>query len=126
MPNVPAGAALHGFAVVIFGLMTWRAAGDLGSDARALSVPMLITGVAGTAGALVILWSVLRPTGRAATQRTARIGMAMAAVATVAVGVGLAPAGWEREFVITVNVITGGLLALFALLAGDRRRGQPR
>ncbi len=135
-PDVPAGAdrrrlhrsaALHGVAVVIFGLMAWRGADLLGLGGRALGVPMLIAGAAGATGALVIAWSVLRrrdpaagSPGRAGAQRAARIGMAVAAVATVAVGVVLAPAGWERGFVISVNTFTGGLLAVFALLAGER------
>ncbi len=122
-------AALHGVAAVIFGLMAWRSADLLGAGARALGVPMLITGVAGVVGALVIVSSVLRrarrtaeprPPARIDAQRAARIGMGVAAVVTVAVGVVLAPAGWERGFVISVNAVTGGLLAVFALLAGER------
>ncbi len=125
-------AALHGLAVVIFGLMTWRSFDLLRAGTQALGVPMLITGVAGATGALVIVASVLRrragtagshPSGR--TQRAARIGMAVAAAAATVVGVALAPAGWERGFVIGVNTVTGGLLAVFALLAGERdTRGQ--
>ncbi len=123
-------AALHGLAVVIFGLMTWRGIDVVVLGSEAVGVPMLITGGAGTTGALVILWSLLRrrdraanarPPGRMGAQRAARIGMAVAAGATVVVGVALAPAGWERGFVISVNTITGGLLAVFALLAGDER-----
>ncbi|HEX8346133.1 MAG TPA: hypothetical protein VF657_15540 [Actinoplanes sp.] len=123
-------AALHGVAVVIFGLMAWRGAGTLGVGAEALGVPMLIAGTAGASGALVIVWSVLRhrhrtahpgPPARTGAQLVARIGMGLAAVATVAAGVVLAPAGWEREFVISVNTVTGSLLGVFALLAGERR-----
>ncbi|MEU4421713.1 hypothetical protein AB0F81_13900 [Actinoplanes sp. NPDC024001] len=114
------GVVLHGLAAVIFGLLAWRGLGALGVGARALGVPMLIAGAAGTVGALVILWAVLRHRS-AAYQRAARIGMAVAAVATAAVGIALAPAGWERGFVISVNVLTGGLLAAFAALAGERR-----
>lgn len=111
-------AAWHGAAAVIFGLMAWRGAGLL--DARALGVPMLIAGVAGATGALAIVVSVLWQRNRTGTQRAARAGMALAGVAAAAVGVLLAPAGWERGFVISVNVLTGGLLAVFALLAGER------
>ncbi|MEJ3746379.1 hypothetical protein WEI85_24200 [Actinomycetes bacterium KLBMP 9797] len=123
------GAVLHGVAVVIFGLMVWSGVDGLGVGAQALGVPMVITGAAGATGALVIVWSMLRrpglnadprPPARMSAQRAARIGMALAAVAAVAVGVVLAPIGWEREFVIAVNGVTGGLLAVFAPLAGGR------
>jgi hypothetical protein len=128
-------AALHGVAVAIFGLMAWRGVDLLSLGAHALGLPMLIAGAAGATGALVIMWSVLRrrdptadpgPQGRADAQRAARIGMAVAAAATVAVGVALAPAGWERGFVIAVNALTGGLLGLFALLAGERAARRQR
>ena len=140
--DVPAGAdrrrlhrsaALHGLAVVIFGLMTWRGIDVVVLGSEAMGVPMLITGAAGTTGALVIVWSLLRRRNPAADARTpgrlgaqgaARIGMAVAALATVVVGVALAPAGWERGFVISVNTITGALLAVFALLAGERAARQ--
>lgn len=130
--------ALHGAAVVIFGLMAWRGPGAVTVGLHALGVPMLIAGAGGASGALVILWSVLRrrdrlmgpyPSTRTGAQRAARIGMAVAAVATVTAGVALAPAGSEREFVIWVNVVIGGLLAVFALLAGERtarRQGEGR
>lgn len=127
-------AALHGLAVVIFGLMTWRGIDVVALGAEAIGVPMLITGTAGTVGALVIVWSLLRRRHAAADARSprwiraqhgARIGMAVAALATVTVGVALAPTGWERGFVISVNTITGILLAIFALLAGERARGKP-
>ncbi|WP_328473053.1 hypothetical protein OHA21_11495 [Actinoplanes sp. NBC_00393] len=114
-------AALHGLAVVVFGLLAFTGVGTLGSGARALGVPVLIVGAAGSMGALIIMVSVLRRSrGTARTQRAARIGMVVAAVVAVAVGVALAPAGWERGFVITVNALTGVLLALFAALAGER------
>ncbi|MBG0561510.1 hypothetical protein [Actinoplanes aureus] len=127
--DVPAGAArrrlhrsaaLHGLAVVIFGLMLWSGVDLSIAGARALGVPMLIAGAAGSAGALIIMLSVLRRRRGTPDQRAARIGMAFAAVATVAVGVALAPDGWERGFVISVNAFTGGLLAAFAALAGER------
>ena len=130
--------ALHSAAVVIFGLMAWRGADGVTFGVHALGVPMLIAGAGGAAGALVILWSVLRrrgrlmglhPATRAGEQAAARIGMAVAAAATVTAGVALAPAGSEREFVIWVSVVIGGSLALFALLAGERmapRQGEGR
>lgn len=110
--------ALHTLAVVVFGLLAWSGADGIRSGAQALGVPMLIAGVAGSVGALVILSSLLRRRHGTADQRVARIGMAVAAAATVAVGVALAPAGWERGFVIAVNAGTGALLAVFAALAG--------
>jgi hypothetical protein len=125
-------------AVVIFGLMVWSGVDGLSVGAHALAVPMLITGAAGATGALVIVWSVLRrpdPTAdprrpdRMSAQGAARIGMGVAAVVTVVVGVVLAPAGWERGFVIAVNSGIGCLLAVFALLAGEpavRTQGQGR
>jgi hypothetical protein len=119
------GAAPHGLAVVVFGLMAWRGAGSLAAGAEALGVPMLVAGGAGSAGALVIMVSVLRGDTRAKAQRAARIGMALAAVVTVALGVALAPAGWERGFVISVNAVTGVLLAAFAALAGGRTALRP-
>ncbi|MDG4832311.1 hypothetical protein O7627_23810 [Solwaraspora sp. WMMD1047] len=121
---------------MVFGLMAWTGVNGIGVGAQALGVPMLITGAAGATGALIVVWSVLRPDltdgqrppARSNVQRVARIGMAVAAVATVAIGVGLAPGGWERGFVITVNIAIGGLLAVFALLAGEpaRRRDEDR
>ncbi|GAA3241263.1 hypothetical protein ACFO1B_08085 [Dactylosporangium siamense] len=130
--------ALHGGAVVIFGLMAWRGAGAVTGGLPAMGVPMLLAGAGGATGALVILWSVLRrrdrlsglhPATRTGAQRAARIGMAVVAVATVTAGVALAPTGSEREFVVWVNVVIGGLLVLFALLAGERaahRQGEGR
>lgn len=121
--------ALHGAAVVIFGLLAWSGVEGVAVGIHALGVPMLIAGVGGAVGALVILWSVLRRSDRlkvpylstrAGAQRAARIGVAAAAVATVTAGVALAPAGHERGFVIWMNVVIGGLLAVFALLAGER------
>ena len=121
MRNVRTGAAMHGLAVVIFGLLAVYGAGGITSGAKALGVPMFIAGVAGAVGALVILLSIMR-WRRPGVQRAARLGMAVAALVTVVVGVALAPDGWERGFVISVNVGTGVLLALFAAFAGEPSR----
>ncbi|GGN91909.1 hypothetical protein GCM10010112_78550 [Actinoplanes lobatus] len=119
MPEVRVvSTVLHAMAVVIFGLLAWSGADGIRSGVPELGVPMLIAGVAGSVGALVILSSVLRRRHGTADQRAARIGMAVAAVVTVVVGVALAPAGWERGFVIAVNAGVGFLLAVFAALAG--------
>ncbi|MEV6302548.1 hypothetical protein AB0M02_24255 [Actinoplanes sp. NPDC051861] len=114
----PRGALRHGLAVTIFGLLAAYGVAGVFAGAYALAVPMLVAGVAGSAGAIVITLSILRWRGLG-VQRAARLGMAVAALVTVAVGVALAPAGWERGFVIAVDTGTGVLLALFAAFAGE-------
>ncbi|MFG1605252.1 hypothetical protein [Actinoplanes sp. NPDC049265] len=125
------GLVLHELAIVVFGLLAWQGIDAIRADVGAMGVPMLIAGAAGLAGALAIVvpalrWRHLGDPPRwftpARVQRAARIGMGLAAVAAVVAGVALAPRGLERGFVITVNAVVGGLLALFALLAGERPR----
>jgi hypothetical protein len=109
------GLVLHALAVVIFALLAWQGVDAIRTGLSAFGVPMLIAGAAGLGGAsAIILGARWR---RAGVRRAARIGMVLAATATVVTGVVLAPHGLDRGFVITVNTVVGGLLALFALFA---------
>jgi hypothetical protein len=58
----------------------------------------------------------------AATQRSARLAMAAAAVVAFIAGVLLAPRGMDRGFAISVAAGLAVTLALFALFAGDSPR----
>jgi hypothetical protein len=125
-------ALWHAVAVAIFGLLAWSGTDGIRQGVDGLAVPFLILGVAGSLGSLVIVVTVMRwraglarpaaaaPSGRAAVlaQGVARWSMAAAAVVAVGVGVALAPTGMDRGFVISVDVVLAGALALFALLAG--------
>jgi hypothetical protein len=91
----------------LFGLLA--AYGVVG--VRAFGLPWIIAGLAGALGtAAVMRWS----------SRAPRIAMLVAAVAVVAIGVAVAPAGMERSFTITVNTILAVLLALYALVLPGR------
>jgi hypothetical protein len=110
--RVRRSVAIHTLAVVIFALLAVSGGG-------ALTVPFVITGLAGSIGAALIAVAVWRGHSY---QRTVRLAMAAAAVAVLITGVLLAPSGLDRTFVITVAIGLAALLALFALLAGDRPR----
>ncbi|MEH1014848.1 hypothetical protein V6U90_17265 [Micromonospora sp. CPCC 206060] len=124
---------LHALAVLVFGLLAWSGANAWGREVDGLAVPSLITGSAGSLGALVIVAVLLsrRRHGAGPTvgapaagpgvhvQAATRVSMGVAAVVALVMGVALAPSGTDRGFVISVAVFLSGALALFALLAGD-------
>jgi hypothetical protein len=88
-------------AIVLFGLLAVTGA----------TVPMILAGSAGAAAAFALRverW--VRP---------AQAGAVGAAVLLVVAGALLAPAGAERVFVIVVDLVLGGLLVAFVLLAGS-------
>lgn len=129
--------ALHGIAVVVFAMLAWSGAGFAAPGLYGMAVPFIVAGVAGGVGAAVIAVTVWRlqleeagadvrdgaATKRGeATQRTARLAMAAAAVVVLIAGVMLAPQGMDRGFVISVAAGLAAALASFALLAGDRPR----
>lgn len=142
-------AAWHGIAVAVWGMLACSGAGFAAPGLFGMAVPFIVAGIAGAVGAAVIAVSVWRlqfeesgadvqegadvgtdsvPDGSAAikrieaTQRTARLAMAAAAVVVLIAGVVLAPQGIDRGFVISVAAGLAVALALFALLAGDRPR----
>lgn len=133
-------AVLHLAAAVVFALVAWSGAAvtvdQARDDARAVSgfgVPYLLGGVAGmiaslaiaTAAALLrrkltgggLTASACRPAVR--VEVAARVFLVLAATSVVAVGYPLAPTGMDRGFVLGVNAVLAGALALFALFTGD-------
>ena len=113
--------ALHGAAVVVFGLLALSGAGAAAVGLWGLAVPFIVTGLAGATGAAVITMNVWRGQSEA-PQRTARRAMAATAVVVLIAGLVLAPGGVDRGFVIAVAALLATALALFALLSGDRPR----
>ncbi|MCO8272945.1 hypothetical protein M1L60_20325 [Actinoplanes sp. TRM 88003] len=85
-----------------------------------LGFAFVVAGLAGGVGAAVIAVSVWR--ARLAGHRVVRISMGVAAVVVLLAGVVLAPGGIDRGFVMVVSALLALLLAMFALLAGDRAR----
>lgn len=145
--------ALHGFAVAVWAMLALSGASVAAPGLYGLAVPFMVAGIAGAVGAAVIAVSVWRlQRGEAggdvrdgagvrmdsvqggaaaakrtgATQRTMRLAMAAAAVVVLVAGVLLAPQGMDRGFAISVAAGLAVALALFALLAGDRRRTAER
>src|SRR5690349_20476751 len=134
--------ALHGIAVVVFAMLAWSGVGFAAPGLYGMAVPFIVAGVAGGVGAAVIAVTVWRlqleeavadvrdgaaATKRGeATQRTAGLAMAAAAVVVLIAGVMLAPQGMDRGFVISVATGLAAALASFALLAGDRPRTAER
>jgi len=121
--------ALHCIAVAVFAMLAFAGSG-IAVGAPAVAAPFIVVGLAGAVGAGLIAVSVWRTQSQEAAaikpsgppQRTIRLAMAAAAVLALFTGVALAPQGVDRGFVIGVAAFLAALLALFALLAGDRPR----
>ncbi|MGW4499758.1 hypothetical protein ACWENR_14255 [Micromonospora sp. NPDC004336] len=123
---------VHGLLAAAFALLAAMGATSAARGARAFGLPWLIVGGAGALGALlvvVVAWRLRDGPPPAAPRRwpvrwetSARLAMALAALAAATVGYAVAPAGSERGFVLGVNWTLAGALALFALAAGDVRR----
>ncbi|MET8358550.1 hypothetical protein [Micromonospora sp. NPDC005171] len=109
-----------GLLFAAFGLLAYAGVTAVDAPTRALGLSWSIIGAAGAFGVLTIMLAARRRTRRLAD--AARLLMAVAALAALAVGVGLAPEGAERGFVIAVTGVLAAALALYALLAGDLRR----
>ncbi|BCJ48124.1 hypothetical protein GCM10010168_24840 [Actinoplanes ianthinogenes] len=99
-------------AVVLFLLLAVTGVTALGRGVDGVAVPMVVAGLAGAAVAVV------SRTPR--WVRPAQSGAVGAAVILVVAGALLAPSGAERGFVIGVDLLVGGLLVAFALLALPR------
>ncbi|MBM0205311.1 hypothetical protein ACIA47_01700 [Micromonospora sp. NPDC051227] len=109
-----------GLLFVAFGLLTYAGVSAVDAPTRALGVSWSIIGMAGALGVPTIMFAARRRSPR--LEDAARLLMAMAALAALAVGVALAPEGAERGFVVAVSGVLAAALALYALLAGDLRR----
>ncbi|MBQ1032454.1 hypothetical protein KBX26_20885 [Micromonospora sp. C97] len=108
-----------GLLVVAFGLLAYAGTTAVDAPTRALGLSWSIIGAAGALGVLTIMVAARRRAVRLAD--AARLMMAVAALAALAVGVALAPRGAERGFVIAVTGVLAAALAASALLAGDLR-----
>ncbi|MFG3706207.1 hypothetical protein ACGF7U_15950 [Micromonospora sp. NPDC047670] len=127
---------VHGLLAAAFALLAAVGATSTARGAVGFALPWLIVGGAGALGALlvvVVAWRLRDGPAPAAPRRwparwetSARLGMALAALAAATVGYVVAPTGSERGFVLGVNATLAGALALFALAAGDVRRVAPR
>jgi peptidoglycan/LPS O-acetylase OafA/YrhL len=106
--------------VVAFGLLAYAGVTALDGPSPGFGLSWSIVGGAGALGASAIMLAARRRSRR--LEDAARLSMALAALAALAVGVGSAPSGVDRGFVIAVTGVLAAALALYALLAGDQRR----
>ncbi|MET8266230.1 hypothetical protein ABZU92_19800 [Micromonospora arida] len=109
-----------GLLVVAFGLLAYTGTTAVDAPTRALGLSWSIIGAAGALGVLTIMVAARRRAVR--LEDAARLAMAMAALAALAVGVAFAPEGAERGFVVAVTGVLAAALAVYASLAGDLRR----
>ncbi|MBM0277206.1 hypothetical protein [Micromonospora tarensis] len=115
-------ARLHGgLLVVAFGVLAYAGVAALDGPTRGFALSWSIIGGAGALGASTIMLAARRRSRR--LEDGARLLMVLAALAALAIGVGSAPAGVDRGFVIAVTGVLAAALALYALLAGELRRG---
>ncbi|RLP86742.1 hypothetical protein EAD89_20860 [Micromonospora sp. BL4] len=129
--DAPRARLGRGLLAVAFALLAYFGVTAPEHPAQGFGLSWSIIGTAGAVGVLASMLAARRwsRTGVPARQRAAlrveagaRLLMALAAPAALAVGVASAPDGAERGFVVAVTAVLAGSLALYALVADDLRR----